>query len=406
MARKQKKLTRKQRLQQQEAVARQRQAKGWVSPNEKAKQRQELVEDMAPLMAIVETGAGSSEENLFFLLADSADMVTEPEFNEIFAEPLVTVPTYVSVAEKFGFASPDELFDLPEEEQNDKKAEIVEETTRRLLTDELHQEILAALGELRRRLKKEDNLAEAARAAGLQLVLGDRKSKGLWPTLGLVQAIILRSLEAGFELVSITLDDEAAEDEDDDDSLAALYKKLGDPALDDKLEQAIKKVPGLESYLGKQVDKIWQEGETALFDGELNLGLFTEEELDAGAEIFNRVMNAEVDDPEAGPETAAAASVKERTQNLFNQLIAYLVELFTPERLEQLRARLKAVVEGEDYPAQYSPYVKMMSEAMDEADAIEHEKNSLFKALMGEMQTRPYDEADDDDDEAGGEDES
>lgn len=404
MARKQKKLTRKQRLQQQEAVTRQRQTKGWVSPTEKAKQRQELVEDMAPLMAIVETGVGSSEENLFFLLADSADMVVEPEFNEIFAEPLVTVPTYISVAEKLGFASPDELFDLPEEEQNDKKAQIVEETTRRLLTDDLRQEILAALDGLRQRLKKEGNRAEAARVAGLQLVLSDRKSRGLWPTLGLVQAIILRSLEAGFELVSVTLDDEVAESDEEDDSLADLYQKLGDPELDDKLEQAIKKVPGLENYLGKQVDKIWQEGEKALFDGVLNLGLFDEAELDAGAEIFNRVMTEAADETAAGSEPAAVSSVNEQTQDLFNQLDAYLVELFTPERLEQLRARLKTVVEEEDYPVQYMPYVKMISQAMDEADAIEYERAFLFKALMGEMQTRPYDETDDE--EEGGEDEN
>lgn len=405
MARKQKKLTRKQRLQQQEAVTRQRQARGWVSPNEKAKLRQELVEDMAPLMAIAETGTESSEENLFFLLADSADMVVEPEFKEIFAEPLLTVPTYIGVAEKFGFGSPDDLFSLPEEEQNDKKAEIVEETTRRLLSDELRQEILAALGGLRLRLKKENNRAEAARAAGLQLVLSDRKSKDLWPTLGLVQAIILHSLEAGFELVGITVEDESAES-NEDDSLTALYGKLNEPEMTDKLEQAIKKIPGLENYLSKQVDKIWKEGEKALFDGELNLGLFSDKELDAGAEVFNQAMDQPEDKEETISEAAAKAAVTERTQNLFNQLDAYLVELFTPERLEQLRARLKTVVEEEDYPDHYMPYVKMITETMGEKDAIEHERPFLFKALMGEMQTRPYDETDDEEEEGKADEES
>jgi len=396
MARKQKKLTRKQRLQQQEAVARQRQARGWVSPNEKAKQRQELVEDMAPLLAIAETGAGSEEENLFFLLADSADLGEEPEFQAIFAEPLITLPTYISVAEKLGFPSPDDLFNLPEEEQDEKKAEIIEETTRRLLTDELRQEILAALNGLRLRWKKEGQRPEAARAAGLQLILGDRKSKGLWSTIGLVQAIVLRSLEAGFELVGVTVDEES-EEADEDRPLSDLYKRLNEPEVTGKLEEAIKKVPGLEDYLDKQLDKIWEEGDEALFRGELNLGLFTAEELEAGAKIFNQVMRTQAEDEEA------AGSTQEQTQKLFTQLNAYLVELFTPERLEQLRARLQTILAEGEYPGRYFSYVKMMTEAMAEESAAENERPFLFKALLGELQTTSIDEADDE--EEGGEEE-
>ncbi|MBE7473548.1 MAG: hypothetical protein DPW09_09215 [Anaerolineae bacterium] len=395
MARKQKKLTRKQRLQQQEAVARQRQARGWISPNERAKQRQELVEDMAPLLAIAETGAGSEEENLFFLLADSGDLIEEAEFEAIFAEPLVTLPTYISVAEKLGFPSPDDLFNLPEEEQSEKKAEIMEETTRRLLTDELRQEILVALNGLRLRWKKEGQRAEAARAAGLQLILNDRKSKGLWSTIGLVQAIVLRSLEAGFELVGVTVDEES-EEADEDRPLSDLYKRLNEPEVTGKLEEAIKKVPGLEDYLDKQLDKIWEEGDEALFRGELNLGLFTTEELEAGAKIFNQVMREQAEDEKA------ADSTKEQTQKLFTQLNAYLVELFTPERLEQLRARLHTILEEGVYPGRYFSYVKMMTEAMAEEDAAENERPFLFKALLGELQTTLIDEADD---EEGGEEE-
>ncbi|MCK6626543.1 MAG: hypothetical protein L6R45_15365 [Anaerolineae bacterium] len=392
MARKQKKLTRKQRLQQQEAVARQRQARGWVSPNEKAKQRQELVEDMAPLLAIVETGAGSEEENLFFLLADSGDLIEEPEFEAIFAEPLITLPTYISVAEKLGFPSPDDLFNLPEEEQGEKKAEIMEETTRRLLTDELRQEILTALNGLRLRWKKEGQRPEAARAAGLQLILNDRKSKGLWLTIGLVQAIVLRSLEAGFELLGATMDEEAGE-ADEDRPLSDLYKRLNDPAITGKLEQAIKKVPGLENYLDKQVDKLWDEAEEALFRGELNLGLFTTEELEAGAKIFNRVMRGQTDGE------ATADSTKEQTQNLYVQLNAYLAGLFTPERLEQLRARLQTILEEGGYPGRYTSYVRMMAEAMTYEDAAENERPFLLKTLLGELQTTPIDEADDEEGE-------
>ncbi len=350
---------------------------------------------MAPLLTIAETGADLEDKNLFMLLADSADLAEEPELRDIFAEPLLTLPTYISVAEKLGFPSPDDLFNLPEEEQSVKQSEIIEETTRRLLTDELHQEIMVALNELRLRWKKEGKRAEAARAAGLQLVLGNRKSKGLWSTIGLVQAIVLRSLEAGFELIGATVDDEADE-ADEEGTLSDLYKRLGEPGISKKLETAIKKVPGLEDYLDKQIDKIWDEGDGALFKGELNLGLFSNEELKVGVEIFNRVMK-ETDDEASAP----GLTSKERTENFFIETTAYLLELFTPERLEQLRTRLQTVLAEGVHPVQYTGYVKLMTDAMAEADAVENETPFLFKALMGELQTTGVVEDDEEADEEG-----
>ena len=143
MARKQKKLTRKQRRQQRQAtIARRHEAKGWLPPPERAKQRNELVEDMAPLISMVQAGPGSEEEQLFWLLADSADLAEQPEFKEIFTEPLLTVPTYISVAEQMGIATPEMLDELPEEEREDKNAQMLEEATRRLLNDELFGEII------------------------------------------------------------------------------------------------------------------------------------------------------------------------------------------------------------------------------------------------------------------------
>jgi hypothetical protein len=386
MARKQKKLTRKERAQQQQALTeRRRQAKGWISPSEKAKRRQELVEDMAPLMAMVETGAGSAEENLFWLLADSGDLAEEPEFKEIFTEPLVTLPTYISVAESLGVATPDLLDELPEEEQEDKKAEILEETVRRLLNNELRREIIEAVDRLRLRWKKAGKRAEAARVAGLQLTLSERKSTAVWPMIGLVQAIVLRSLGAGFEIVGVTMDEEEVDATNDEESLAALYKKLNDPGMDEKLERAIKKVPGLQSYLEKQVDKIWEEGETAIFTGELCLELFTDEELEAGVEIFKTVMAKKETDESAAPEGPADTSIAQASRNLFSQLDLFLAERFTPERLEQLRTHLRTILDEASYPAKYFSFIKMLVDAMADEEAVENEKGFLLRALLGEI---------------------
>lgn len=392
MARKQKKLTRKERTQQQRAsVGQQRQVKGSVSPNEKAKQRQDLTEEMAPLLAA--QGAGSAEENLFWLLAGSGDLAEEPEFKDIFTDPLLTLPTYISVAEELGFPSPDDLFSLPEEEQEDKKADILEEVVRRLLSDELRQEIIEALNRLRERWKKAGKRAEVAKAAAIQFMLNSRKNEEAWPVIGLIQRIIMRSVGAGFELVGATMDDEPDQSEDDK-SMAALYARLNEPEMAGKLSEAVKKIPGLQDYLEKQADKIWDEGEEAIFAGELDLELFTLEELEAAAQIFKSVLHEQTDDESATAEEVKKKFVPAKTRELFNQLEAYLTERLTLERLEQLRARLKTILDEGSYPPQYSSFIRMVSQAMADEQAVENEIGFLLRAILGELRAASTSEED------------
>ncbi len=254
MARKQKKLTRKERTQQQRAVVgQQRQSKDWVSPNEKAKQRQELTEEMAPVLAA--KGPGSAEENLFWLLADSGELAEEPEFKDIFTDPLLTLPTYISVADELGFPSPDDLLSLPEGEQEEKRADILAEVVRRLLNDELRQEIIEALTLLRERWKKAGKRPEVAKAAAIQFMLSSRKNAEAWPVIGLIQRIIMRSVGAGFELIGATMDN-ATDQPGDDESIAALYAKLHEPEMTGKLNEANQKIPGLQNYLEKQIQRL------------------------------------------------------------------------------------------------------------------------------------------------------
>lgn len=388
MARKQKKLTRKERTQQQRvSVGQQRQVKGWVSPNEKAKQRQDLTEEMVPLLAA--QGAGSAEENLFWLLAGSGDLAEEPEFKDIFTDPLLTLPTYISVAEGLGFPSPDDLFNLPKEEQEDKKADILEETVRRLLSDELRQEIIEALNSLRERWKKAGKPTEVAKAAAIQFMLSSRKNAEAWPVIGLIQRIIMRSVGAGFELVGATMDDQPDQSEGDK-SMAALYARLNEPEMAGKLSEAVKKIPGLQDYLERQADKIWDEGEEAMFTGELGLELFTPEELEAAAQIFKSVLDEQTDGESATSEEAMPA----KTRELFKQLEAYLAECMTSERLEQLRARLQTVLDEASYPPQYSSFIRMVSQAMADEQAVENEMGFLLRAILGELRAASWDDDD------------
>jgi hypothetical protein len=62
-----------------------------------------------------------------------------------------------------------------------------------------------------------------------------------------------------------------------------------------------------------------------------------------------------------------------------------VTELFTLNRLDQLRARLNELLQGKDLPKRWLPFVLMLKEYMADEDAVENEKWLLIRAFMGEI---------------------
>jgi hypothetical protein len=345
---------------------------------------------MQPLLEALEyspTGGDEPVEQLLEILWDSGELAEEPELAEIFADPTLAMTTYISAAQESGIAEPEMLDQLPEEEQEDKKYEILEKTTRQLLDNELRQEVIYGLNKLRLRLKRVGKQAEAAKAAALQSFLSEHKARELWPALGLPQAIVLRSVGAGFELMDASL--EVAEVEGfDEESPEVFYQRVAESGLVDKMSQAIQKVPGLSRFLEKQVDQVWEEGNTAIFEGELYLELFTPEEIEAGLDIFESSLKdnwADSGDETSSQETERPELTKEKGTSLISRLDAYLTERFTPERLGQLRAHLDTVVKGAKFSKNWLPFVLMIREHMADEEALEYEKGFLLRSFLGEM---------------------
>ena len=67
------------------------------------------------------------------------------------------------------------------------------------------------------------------------------------------------------------------------------------------------------------------------------------------------------------------------------QLGDYITELFTPERLDQLRARLNAIRKDPAYTGKWVAFLYLLEENMADKDAVEYEKRFLIQALLGEM---------------------
>jgi hypothetical protein len=390
MARRKKKRTRKQQAKQQRQaeIARIREERGWKPSTAGSKRAQDDVfEDMLPLFPLVDDPAASPAdgvEQLMMTLLASEDLIEEPEFDEIFIDPMRCVDTFIEVGQELGI-EPEALGQLPEEELEDTQMNLLEMTTERVLTDELRQDILDALSVLRQRLKRAGEREKAAQAATLQSFLGQGESDELWPTIGLVQAIVRRSMAAGFELFEASMEVMEAGDLDEGETPRTLTEKLAQSSVAQKANTLLQKVPGLSGFLEKQADSIWQEGIDAIFEGDLYLGVFTSEEIEAGLVILGATREGDITQEADAQDPTTIEITEEQGKALVSQIDDYLTELFTPVRLDQLRNRLNTILDSSDYETRWVAFIMMLVEYMADEEAVEHEKGFIISAFFGEM---------------------
>jgi hypothetical protein len=392
MARRKKKRTRKQQAKQQRQaeIARIREERGWKPSTAGSRHAQDDVfEDMLPLFPLVDDPAASPAdgvEQLMMTLLASEDLIEEPEFDELFIDPMRCVDTFIEVGEELGI-EPEALGQLPDEEREDTQMDMLEMTTQRVLTDELRQDILDALSKLRQRLKRAGKREKAAQAAALQSFLGGGESGEIWPMIGLVQAIVRRSMAAGFELFEASMEVMEAGDLDEGETPRTLTEKLAQSSVALKANTLLQKVPGLSGFLEKQADSIWQEGVDAVFEGDLYLGIFTSEELEAGLVILGATREGDIIQEADAQDPTTIEITEEQGKALVLRIDDYLTELFSPARLDRLRNRLNAILDSSDYERRWVAFIMMLVEYMADEEAVENEKGFLISAFFGEMRS-------------------
>jgi len=345
----------------------------------------EVIADMLPLLQAsgdASSLSASDIDELMMGVLDSEDMANEPELEGIIIDPMLCVDTFVEIGQEMGI-DPEALAESPEEEREEIQMQMLEETMRRLLTEELRQEILEGVNALRLRLKQSSKREEAAKVAVLQSFLSEEEGNEIWSTIGLVQAIVQRSLVAGFELLELSI--EAMEPEGVDEEEFSLLERLGQSSLVQKADALLSRIPGMRWFLEKQADKIWEEGMEAIHAGELCLGLYTLEELEGGVGIFAEVIGHVRDTGMASEETSAPKEPEELQKALILGLNDYVAELFTPQRLDQLRGRLNIVLREVAHEKKWLSFILMLIECMEDEDAAKNERGFLISALLGEI---------------------
>ena len=388
---KKRKPTRQQMKEQRSAaIERKRQEQGWAPvQTAAARSRQDdegdIIDDMLPLLS--ESGdfstlSDAGMEQLMRVLVASGDLADEPELESIFVSPLDSAHTFAEVGEELG-VDPASLAKLPDEEREEIQLQIMEGAIGRLLTDELREEILKALNDLRLRLKRAGKPKDAARAATLQAFLSEMRTSESWTMAGVVRAVFQRSMEAGFEIMEATVED--MEDDSAKGIRSSLLRRLTQPRRPAKADALVAKIPGLTGYMERQADKIWDEGTGAIYAGDLCLEIFSLEELEGGLEILIAVS---MDDSKAeAPEGPHGGQLTDKGMKALKlRLDSYIAELFTPQRFEQLTARLNTVLEESVVPRQWGSIVVLLIGYARDEDAWDHLKGAFLpRALMGEM---------------------
>ncbi len=368
MPRKNKKKQRKE--ERRRTMQRVRQEKGWQPPPDVEFPDDELTRDLltfVPGLAGDRASEEAAAETLTDAVLGSHDLVDEPEFREFYFHPMQAIDLYGDLEEERGI-NEEMLNSLSEEEEDQLFSDLMIELARGSLTEEMKADLLEAIEAAWQRVRGQGDQDKAGRLAGMLALLDPEENEDMWPVSGLVQAILRRSLEAGFEMASVLESEEAAST-----GPRALFESATDNSLQQEIEAIMAKYPGLAAVMAQQDQQVWEAGMQALVEGELYVGFFSDEELRRAAEILDPER---LGDPELAGEDLGRAGIQ--------AILGYISGLLTLERRAEMREQLLTMLEDEALAGDWFPFLMAMVEDLDDDDP-DTALGFLTGAILGEI---------------------
>jgi len=229
--------------------------------------------------------------------------------------------------------------------------------------------------------------------AAVQMFLESEQADEVIAAIGLVQALVRRALDIGFALVDAAPPLESAAGETPL-SFAELSQRVGETGEGEDFDQLLNEQPQMRRFLEKQMDSFWEQGEKAVFSGELDLDLFTEDEIDTAVQFVNEVLDEDTTMPDRFTDLS-----REQMTILMAKLSAYVDQhLLLPERRAQIVAKIDTVGVDPVYAAQWAPFLLMLKDEMSDesAESIPAQRRFLLLTLLGQvlatMQSQTEDE--------------
>jgi hypothetical protein len=336
----------------------------------------EMLQDMAPLFENVDLiqAGDAAMMQVVGQLIQSEELATEPEFLRVFFPPNECAEAFWEWIE---MQNPD--YDPSQEDEiaEEMAEKVIERIARLFYHHPAREDIMANLDALRRRLRRTGRRDTAAKAAGLLYFLDTDLGEQIWPSVGLIQALVRRSVAAGLRLSAVA--SSLADTMGFGKSSSSEAEEAQRASLEESLT-LLREIPGLETFLSQEADKVWMEGLSALTNGEVFLGLYTAPEIIGALDILHASHKASLQQRET------QGARQEREHEFADRLAGYVAELLTAERLEQMRSRLgEARGEAESDPPAVA-FIDLLLERLSAEGAAQRQRPLLTLALLGEVQ--------------------
>jgi hypothetical protein len=325
-------------------------------------------------------------ETLIKAVLPTEQIATEPEFDDIFGDPITCTSIYSEVISKTE-VNWETFGDLPPQLAASIRRQIMEETLRQFFTESLRFEILDGLNRYRLRKKESGNKMEASIAAALQLVLRDEKNNPIWPKIGLLHGIIHNSITLGLDIKNSYKEILGETQENNYENKEMLL--LDDQKRDEILQKAsseIDKIPRLKKFINYQTERIYDKGINAILEGKLFFGFLTTDELNKVSEHIVKLIGLS-DKELLGNATAFLNRLTEKKQNeLVSGMEVFIHEIFTAEKIEQMHQKLNSILKAPGDLKHWELFIFMLRNALMHKDVMKSRKNFFFICIiLGEL---------------------
>lgn len=342
----------------------------------------ELIEETTPLLRTSPTETGIPTDYMERVIRaawSTHDMLSQPEFADIAFSLLDTLQSYVEIGIEMGVSPAVGKTRLTKEEDA-RLQKAFDAMVERVLTDEIRNQFIQALTSLRKRLRQQRKPKDLARAAAAQMLLEMTEYPSLAIGAGVVRKSVVQCLEAGFEIAE-GLNQLGGEDDLSQmppDTILEVARKSG---IINKMEGLLGKVPGLQHFAEKQVKKMREDGEQAVFAGKLVLNVFSQAELRQAYAIMETFYPEEEDDS-----YTFRMLLEQYGKELVEKWIVYIQEIFTPERVRQFHDSLVRMTQNPLHTqSKWGAYLLLLREIFTDDDAGQYEVRLLSFALMAEL---------------------
>jgi hypothetical protein len=325
-------------------------------------------------------------ESLIKAVLPTDKIAMEPEFDDIFGDPISCTSIYSEVISKME-VNWKSFGDLPPQLAASIRRQIMEETIRQFVTESLRYEILDGLDRYRLRKRDSGDKMEASIAAALQLVLKDEKNNLIWPKIGLLHGIIHNSITLGLDIKNsyIEILGETKEDTHQNKDLLLLDDQKRDDILL-KASSKIDKIPRLKKFINHQTEKIYDKGINAVLEGKLFFGFLTMDELNKVSEHLVKSMGLSNKEQLRNAKTFLDRLTEKKQKELISGMENFIHEIFTPEKIQKMHQKLNSILKAPGDLKHWELFIFMLRNALMHENIMKSRKNLFFICIiLGEL---------------------